>query len=483
MGIFISKTFSKIREVRGNKYECFEYIHICFENHGCKYAFIILYRPPDSHFGVFCDELRDLLDNINFVGFNTYICGDFNIWYEQLDNRLSRELYELMATYQQKNYVCDITTNTGHMLDLIFGDSESRVISGVRVDDLIDISPVHKLIYFKLPSNRMVPKITKIKFRLKTRFNPDDFLYSITGKINHDKHESCIHSLVTRDCEECFVSLLNNVSKVEYNNACPIIEKEIRIRENAPWYNDHIWRLKKDKRRLERKWHRRRSYSSRREYNEARNRLNYAIKNRKKSYYRNKVTEAGNNIKKLYKILDGLTGYDKVQQMPEGFSNSELAREFLLFFDDKINKIMRFFSNIAPVFFGSRMPTFTDRLSRFTCIDLNELKLIFARVNFTYCIIDPFPVSDVKESHRIDSLLLIYVEIINLCIINTKFPASEKKAIIKPIVKGNMDPHCLSSYKPVSNLSFLSKMIESVILKQLIEFLTAANVLPDEQCV
>ena len=107
--------------------------------------------------------------------------------------------------------------------------------------------------------------------------------------------------------------------------------------------------------------------------------------------------------------------------------------------------------------------------------------MIFARVKFTHCIIDPFPVSEVKGSHRIDSLLLIYVEIINLCITSTRFPASEKKAIVKPIVKGNMDPHCLSSYRPVSNLSFLSKMIESVILKQLIEFLTAVNVLPDEQ--
>ena len=86
---------------------------------------------------------------------------------------------------------------------------------------------------------------------------------------------------------ECFVSLFNKVSEAEYNNACPIIEKEICIRKNAPWYNDYIRRLKKDKRRLERRWHRRRSNSSRREYNEARNRLNYAIKNRKKSYYRN----------------------------------------------------------------------------------------------------------------------------------------------------------------------------------------------------
>ena len=109
----------------------------------------------------------------------------------------------------------------------------------------------------------------------------------------------------------------------------------------------------------------------------------------------------------MYKILDGLTGYNKVKQMPDGFSNTELASEFLLFFDDKINRIIRFFSNIAPVFFGSRMPTFSERLTRFTCIDLNELKLIFARVKFTYCIIDLFPVSEVKGSHRIGSLLLI----------------------------------------------------------------------------
>ena len=80
-----------------------------------------------------------------------------------------------------------------------------------------------------------------------------------------------------------------------------------------------------------------------------------------------------------------------------------------------------------------------------------------------------------------DNILNAIHEIVNLCIVKRNLPKSEKLAIIKPIVKGGLDSQVFSSYRPVSNLPFLSKIIECVILDQLQEHLSQTQVLPDEQ--
>lgn len=52
------------------------------------------------------------------------------------------------------------------------------------------------------------------------------------------------------------------------------------------------------------------------------------------------------------------------------------------------------------------------------------------------------------------------------------FPDARKTAIVKPLLKKhNLDPTVLSNYRPISNLPFLSKILEKAILKQLDEFL------------
>ena len=109
------------------------------------------------------------------------------------------------------------------------------------------------------------------------------------------------------------------------------------------------------------------------------------------------------------------------------------------------------------------------------------MKSVFKKAKLTHCVTDPLPVRDLVHSDNFDDLLDIYVDIINCSIRNNTFPTSEKKAIVKPIVKGKLDTQCLSSFRPVSNLTFLSKIIENVILDQLSGHLTAVHALPDNQ--
>ena len=69
-------------------------------------------------------------------------------------------------------------------------------------------------------------------------------------------------------------------------------------------------------------------------------------------------------------------------------------------------------------------------------------------------------------------------------IFNCSFETGEvltgmKEMIVSPrIKKSNLDPHELSNYRPVFNLSIVSKLLERLVVKRLVLHLEANNLLP-----
>jgi len=62
----------------------------------------------------------------------------------------------------------------------------------------------------------------------------------------------------------------------------------------------------------------------------------------------------------------------------------------------------------------------------------------------------------------------ILVKLVNSLIDTSIFPSSEKHAIVTTIVKkSGSDMTQLNNYRPISNLSFMSKFIERTIASQL----------------
>ncbi len=115
-----------------------------------------------------------------------------------------------------------------------------------------------------------------------------------------------------------------------------------------------------------------------------------------------------------------------------------------------------------------------EKLLNFKKVDMNVIKSIVSRVKLTYCDNDPLPISDIINSDNFHWVLQVFLECVNVSIENNVFPETEELAIVKPIVKGK-----LNSYRPVSNLTFLSKIIENVILNQLLKHLQIVEALPD----
>jgi hypothetical protein len=87
------------------------------------------------------------------------------------------------------------------------------------------------------------------------------------------------------------------------------------------------------------------------------------------------------------------------------------------------------------------------------------------------CSLDPLPIQLLKKCLVV--LVRPITDIINLFLSTGAFPSSLKHGIITPLLKQpTLDRNVLSNFRPVSNLSFLSKLIERAVLILLSEHLS-----------
>ena len=95
----------------------------------------------------------------------------------------------------------------------------------------------------------------------------------------------------------------------------------------------------------------------------------------------------------------------------------------------------------------------------------DEVRKIIMSGNSKSCALDPIPTKLLKNC--IDCLLPSVTKIINASI-ETLFPPQFKTASVAPVLKKpTLDKDQLSNYRPVSNLPYLGKITEKVVVKQL----------------
>ena len=93
---------------------------------------------------------------------------------------------------------------------------------------------------------------------------------------------------------------------------------------------------------------------------------------------------------------------------------------------------------------------------------------------------DPLPTRLLKEN--VDVLAPFLVELHYQSLQTGSVPTSYKSAYITPLLKkANFDPADAKSYRPIANLSVLSKLLERLVARQLVSYLNAARLLPDLQ--
>ena len=77
----------------------------------------------------------------------------------------------------------------------------------------------------------------------------------------------------------------------------------------------------------------------------------------------------------------------------------------------------------------------------------------------------------------LDAILPTLTIVVNHSLLTGEFPLIFKTAIVKSLLKKtSLDLEDLKNYRPVSNLSFMSKVLEKVVLYQILQIIyTAIN--------
>jgi hypothetical protein len=189
------------------------------------------------------------------------------------------------------------------------------------------------------------------------------------------------------------------------------------------------------------------------------------------SYYRRSIDEAAGDGKTLWKNLQSLLS------PPNNSSSSCITSdEHLDFFAGKIAEI-RESTKDAPA------PNFSDLPPpSHTFVAFDEIAPLYVEKMLTdsstkQCELDSAPVWLLKTLSSVFAPILALL--INVSLSQSTLPDRHKRAIIRPRVKKpDLDQSDPANFRPISNLSFISKLIERVVHRQLSNFIEAHNLLP-----
>ncbi len=148
------------------------------------------------------------------------------------------------------------------------------------------------------------------------------------------------------------------------------------------------------------------------------------------------------------------------------------SNDFMNFFTDKIDNIRNTITNVDSTA-SSTSASFIapkEKLQCFTTIGQDELNKLITASKPTTCLLDPVPTKLLKELLPLAEELLL--NIINSSLFLGHVPKPFKLAVIKPLIKKpKLDPCELANYRPISNLLFMSKILQKVVSAQLCSFL------------
>ena len=182
----------------------------------------------------------------------------------------------------------------------------------------------------------------------------------------------------------------------------------------------------------------------------------------KKTHVLSKLNYNKNKTRNLYKILRSLTKLEGENPMPPTESPSDLPNKFADFFLSKIEKIReQFHDQNSQRSYHRNCMKFTS----FVPLERDEILSIIKNIKPTTYIMDPCNTRFLLKFK--ETILDAITTTVDQSLTTGKFLDDWKVAAVRPLIKGpNLDTE-LKNYRPISNLSFLSKVTEKAAQLQL----------------
>jgi hypothetical protein len=194
-------------------------------------------------------------------------------------------------------------------------------------------------------------------------------------------------------------------------------------------------------------------------------------------YWSTRINANANNARRLWSDLNTLIRRDDGNNFSYTTSvdASKQADAFLKFFDNKVASVRSETENAQTPNF--RQVAGGEKLEKFQHVTPAQIERLINASSNKQCSLDPIPTNILKQCADLLSPFLSAV--FNRSIDDGYLPPSQKVANIIPhLKKRGLDEMEKKNYRPVSNLSFVSKLLERIIVTQLNEFLNSNNLLP-----
>ena len=478
VAVIYSSALKMKQESRFLQVSSFELLETKFTCHSETINVYVIYRP--GHPGTdraFMEEFGSFLEGLLSLNGKILICGDFNYWVDEpLSKPYSAEFLELLETYNIRNHVSFATHRLGHTLDLVLSLADSDYVKDIEGLPVVDYISDHALLLFSLVVAR--PKATKKSITFRSYRNVDQ------DKIATDIMSSLAEVDLPSRTAECLVLHYNESLRQLEERHFPLITKEILVKANSPWYDHTIVILRRQRRKAERKWRRCRTESAWLEYRAARCAVVDRVRQCKIRYYENEWASCRGDQKRLFILVDRLMSGHVPTLLPSCESDVRLASDFLKFFQSKIDQIREVLDGIEDdsdflvVVHHPDPPSLI--FTEFSPVNESSIRRYIGELNKTYCSLDPINIPKITKAFESASPFI--AELVNLVFVECVFVGSEKLGLLRPrLKKVGLDIEDMKNYRPVSNLSFLSKIIEHAMLDQLRPFFEQKELIPRYQ--
>ncbi|KAK3517526.1 hypothetical protein QTP70_012612 [Hemibagrus guttatus] len=396
---------------------------------------IVIYRPPGPR-----------------------VLGDFNLPSDKLH---SSGLLALLNSFSLSFNSCPPTHKKGNVLDLVFTHpfpATDMTVTPLHISN-------HHLVSFTI-TLPVLPKHNSQHLSL-TRRNLHSISPSSVASCTLSSlpdHES-FSSLPLDSATDTLLSSLSSTMDL----LCPLSTIRKENSSTAPWLSDVLRNNRRELRSAARKWKKSKLDTDLISYRTLLSKFSLDVTSAKTSYYKENLETSAQDPRKLHNISSSLLN------PPAPPSPSSLtAEDFATFYTETIERICQTFTSLPTSPTSHSQHFATPSLTQLSTVASEEVLQITRSCNPTTCPLDPIPSAMLQIISP--DLLPFITTVINGSLTSAHVPTAFKKARVIPILKKPaLDPSDISNYRPVSLLSFLSKILERVVCNQLSDYLMQNN--------
>lgn len=419
----------------------------------------VVYRPPrynKNFIGDFTDFLAGIMPNYDRV----LIVGDFNIHVCCPLKPLARDFLHLIDSFSFVQSVSAPTQEQGHTLDLVL--THGFTLFNLEVCDATFSD--HMPIVFDMPliCHRVKSRIPTQRCRAFNSSTAAQFSAAFTAAISPPE------TLNSNLDVEVLISRFTSTCQTVLDTVAPLKTRLSKPRPE-PWMNDATRAARLECRRAERKWKKDKLQVSFQSLRDSWRSYQKTVKTAKTKHFSDIIDSNAHNPSVLFKMVNSALNAPQSACLE---SSIELCETFKSFFINKVADIRALIS--SPSYEPDISVTCSAVFDQFEPVSLSSLKDIIGHMKPAGSPNDPIPPRLLKEV--LPTLAPFVLNIINGCLASGTVPACFKNAVVTPLIKKpGLDSLNLCNFRPISKLSFLSKVLEKIVYCQLNSFLIKYN--------